>query len=273
MPILDLTHEAQGHRIPLRADALGPGERTLVESTWRGRMVNEHVSARVFAGLLPQLMRAGVPVVRQTEAATMIADELRHARLCAGVLASLGASTTAPMGPLSDIPSHDDAPTAKEALFRNILSICCLSETVAVALINAERLDNDDSPIGDVLRTILADEVTHARFGWRMLEETPLDDGELERLSNYLRLALAHLEAHELAHLSPLPAPATAQAFGACDGAAARSIFRDTVEKVILPRLEQHGFAAQQAWSTRSEPWAREHGDLNGHHGICRQIG
>ena len=67
MAQLDLTYEACAHRIPLPVPLnLSPTERALVENTWRGRMLNEHASARVFAGLLTQLMAAGShPAVRR----------------------------------------------------------------------------------------------------------------------------------------------------------------------------------------------------------------
>ncbi len=257
MPRLDLALEAEAHRIEL-ADTppLTRAERALVESTWRGRMANEHASARVFAGLVPQLMRAEIRPAKQAELATFIADELRHAEQCAGVLVSIGARASAELPDLGDIPAHAECEPLEAAL-RNVLSICCLSETVAVSLINAERIEQSATPIGGVLQAILADEVKHARFGWKLLEDTPLEDAMRARLSDYLRVALAHLELHELAHLSPVPAPNAAMAYGACDGALARDIFYSTVEEVIVPRLEQHGFDAARAWAERSTPSAR----------------
>ena len=76
-----------------------------------------------------------------------------------------------------------------------------------------------------------------------LLEELELDSAMRAGLSAYLPVALAHLEQHELAHLSPLPAPRAAQALGACDGALAREIFHDTVRQVILPGLERLGLS------------------------------
>jgi len=245
MPTLNLRAEAEAFRIELPVSAeLDPVERTVAESTWRGRMVNEHASARVFAGLLPQLMAAEVPASLQAEVAEMVQDELRHARQCAGALLSLGGDPVGELPALEPVPAHEDAETPLEVVLRNVLSICCMSETVAVALIDAERRALEDNPLSDVLRTILADEVKHARFGWRLLEAVELDDGLKARLSFYAKQALAHLEAHELEHLSPLPAPAGAQALGACDGALARDIFHCTVREVIVPGLERHGIHA-----------------------------
>lgn len=226
-------------------------ERKLAVETWRGRMVNEHASAQVFAGLLPQLMRAEIDAERQAEVTAMIAEELEHARLCAGVVAALGERPVGELPEIRPLPAHEDA-TPLEALLRNVLSICCLSETVAVALIDAERLQLDGSVLSDVLRKILADEVGHARFGWRLLEHLELEPALAARLSDYLRVAFAHLETHELAHLNPFPAPTEAcSAAGVCNGTVARKIFFETIEKVIVPRLESHGLDARRAWSER----------------------
>lgn len=239
---LDLTAEAAAHPVDLPpTDGLSELERVVAEETWRGRMVNEHASARVFAGLLPQLMAAEVSAARQADVAKMVQDELRHARLCAGALCSLGAAPIGELPPLEPVPPHADADGPLEVVLRNVLSICCLSETVAVALIDAERRALEGNPLGGVLKSILADEVGHARFGWTLFEEVELDDPLRARLSRYAKIALAHLERHELAHLSPLPAPAGAQAYGACDGALARDIFHATVEDVIRPGLARFG--------------------------------
>ena len=206
----------------------------------------------MFAALIPQMMRAGIEPAKQAQVASMISDELRHARQCAGVLHALGAEPTGELPALDDVPQHSSV-APLEALLRNVLSICCLSETVAVALINAERLELTANPLGDVLARILEDEVQHARFGWKLLEDLDLDADLRANLDHYLRVAFLHLETHELAHLSPLPPPSdAAAALGACDGANAREIFHLTIEQVIVPRLEEHGFAARQAWLQRA---------------------
>jgi hypothetical protein len=229
---------------------LSPRERALVESTWRGRMVNEHVSAQVYAGLLQQGMRAGIPASFLDELASMIAEELQHAKLCAAVLDRLGGDPIATLPELRALPEHRDT-TPLAALLRNVLSVSCLSETVAVALIQAERLDLGDSPAAAILGEILGDEVGHASFGWRLLAALdPLEPDLHAALAAYLPTALEHLVAHELDHLSPAPAPTAAAAYaGACDGENARLVFFSTIDEVIVPGLERHGLPAAQAWS------------------------
>jgi len=137
-------------------------------------------------------------------------------------------------------------------VLRNVLSICCLSETVAVALIGAERLEMPASELRDLLTGIWADEVGHARFGWRLLGRLAptLDAAKKARLADYLEVAFAALVDHELAHL-PLAScpPPEGAALGLCSGAAARELFFATVRTVIVPGIERHGIAAAGAWS------------------------
>lgn len=249
---LDLSAEAEDFRVQLPPlTEFGSVERQLAENTWRGRMLNEHASARVFGGLLGQLMRAGVSAERQTAALRMAQDELRHAKLCAGVLVSLGAPAVGILPELQTLPEHEDAESPTEVLLRNVMSICCLSETIAVALIEAERRALGDNPLAGVLKSIVADEVQHARFGWTLFEETELDDALKARLSAYLGCALSHVEAHELANLSPVCPPNGAQQLGACDGTLAREILYETLEDVIVVGFRRFGIDAGTGWKAQ----------------------
>lgn len=248
---LDLRAEAAAAALPLDGSMLSDVERRAAVGTWRGRMVNEHISARVFAGMIPQMMAAAVPASAIALVADMIAEELRHGVQCAAVVHALGGDAIAELPPLPAVPLHADAPPL-EALLRNVLSISCLSETVAVALIGAERELAGPPAMQSTLTAILADEVGHARFGWRLLETlAPRITPELRaRLGDYLVAAFRHLREHELAHLPPHPAPSVeAERYGVCDGNDARQLFFETVRSVIIPGLEAHGIPAARAWA------------------------
>ena len=252
MTALDLRAEARAISLRLPPPALAdldPLGRAAAISTWRGRMVNEYVSARVFTALADQLGRASLHTAAPRVHA-MIAEERRHGALCAAVVEALGGDAVADIPPLAAVPEHPDAGPL-EAAIRNVLSISCLSETVAVALIDAERRTAGPPELSALLAEILADEVQHARTGWRLLGDLApdLDLPLRERLSDFLVLAFAHLRDHELAHLPPRPSPSpAAEALGVCDGHAARALFFATVEQVIVPGLQAHGLDAAGAW-------------------------
>lgn len=229
-----------------------PHLRDAAIATWRARMVNEHGSARVFSGLAQQLRAAGM--ADDAVACEQFADEeRRHGVLCGAVVEGLGGDALA--RPLEEVafPLHDEVGRL-EAVVRNALSIGCLSETVAVALIGAERLGMDEGPLRALLTEILADEVGHARFGWQLVGRIvpALSPTERARVGAYLTVAFAALEAHELAHLptAVTPPPEGAQ-LGLCSGTDARALFWSTVDEVIVPRLSSLGLDARRAWCGR----------------------
>lgn len=248
--LLDLRTAARLHR-PLVPDL--PELRPAAIATWRGRMVNEYQSAAVFSALSQQAERVGLASAVAQQLSEFEAEERRHGVLCGGVVEALGGEALAEVTTPRPLPEHADVPPL-EGFLRNVLSVSCLSETVAVALIGAERLEMPESPLRDVLSGIWADEVGHARFGWRVAQELlpRLDDAARSRLSLYLRVALRHLELHELLHL-PLTSrpPAAGVALGLCSGPDARVLFYETVTSAILLPLEALGLQAQDAWAAR----------------------
>ena len=251
MTMLDMREAAQEQGLSFDTTLLSDSERETAVATWRGRMVNEHVSARVFAGLVPQMMRAGIDVRMQLEVASMIQEELRHGVLCAAAVEALGGEAVAALPEMAPVPTHEECEPL-ESLLRNILSICCLSETVAVALITAERLETRPAELERALAEILADEVGHARFGWRLLDAlAPRLDADLRgRLGDYLPVASLHLMTYELAHLpvQSVPPSERVEGYGVCNGRDARALFYDTVESVIVPELEARGLPGKVAW-------------------------
>jgi hypothetical protein len=231
-----------------------PDLRDMALATWRGRMVNEHTSAQVFERLARQLAAAGFEDEIVRECAGFADEERRHGVLCGAVVEALGGEARFERPLTAEFPEHEDV-SPREAALRNLLSISCLSETVAVALIGAERLEMPEGPLRELLTRIYADEVGHARFGWRIAARLAmhLDDDARARLGAYLAVAFAHLEAHELAHLNPHAAPPKHGAcLGLCNGNDARALFFATVKEVIVPGLAALGLPAERAWEDRA---------------------
>lgn len=221
--------------------------------TWRARMRNEHGSAHVFASLAEQMREAGFAAEEVEEVAGFAAEERRHGGLCGTVVEALGGEAIVDALPVEALPWHPEL-SPEEGVLCNLLSISCLSETVAVALIGAERFEMPEGALRDLLTEIWADEVGHARFGWRVLSSRAegLSIASKARLSEYLRVAFAHLEEHELAHL-PIAAdpPSEGASLGLCSGKDARELFYETISSAILPPLDALGLGATQAWEGR----------------------
>lgn len=252
MPTLDLRDPARA--LSPKIDDL-PHLREAAIGTWTGRMINEYSSARVFEGLAKQFAAAGVDDVVE-EVRGFASEERRHGVLCGAVVEALGGQARAEIPEGEEYPAHEDAQTPLEAALRNMLSICCLSETVAVSLIGAERIEMPDGELRELLTKIYADEVGHSRFGWRTLARLApaLDDGTKDRLGDYLEVAFDHLVEHELKHL-PVASqpPPDGVTYGLCSGSDARVLFFATVEEVIVPGLEAHGIPARRAWDRVKE--------------------
>ena len=250
--MLDLREEARQH-MPVVPNM--PALKDAAIATWKARMVNEYGSARVFEGLYAQLSPLGLAESDLERLRSFAEDERRHGVLCGSVVEALGGEAIAPPLPVVPFPEHHDV-SPLEAALRNLLSISCLSETIAVSLIGAERLEMPNGPLRELLTGIYADECAHANFGWRLLGKllSKGDENIRERLNPYLQLAFAHLESHELAHL-PIGSqpPKEGTQLGLCSGLDARALFYATIEQIIIPGLTQHGLAAQWAWETRSE--------------------
>lgn len=232
----------------------------MIQRTWLGRMVNEYGSSTVFSQFAAQCrihssdnssdFRISPETLDRLE--EFAAEEHRHGILCGMVGEAFGGQAVAPPLPHTLFPLHEDC-SPIEGILRNLLSICCLSETVAVALIAAEREDMPEGTLKDLLTEIWSDECGHAHFGWRKLQEWLPNDPDLkERLGEYLTVAFGHLETHELKHLPLSSTPPTEGAqFGLCNGREARALFYATVEGIIVPNLEALGIPAQWAWTNR----------------------
>lgn len=248
--VLDVRHAARERAPKIEAD---PAIRSVAIATWRARMINETRSAEVFEALADQLAAAGLDEAGVARCRSFADEERLHGVLCGAVVEALGGEARSELPPDAPVPAHEDAGPVEAAL-RNLLSICCLSETVAVALIGFERESMPDGELKELLTEIYADECGHANFGWRRLGALLPDDPQIrERLGAYLSVAFAHLEAHELAHLPAGGGIPGGEALGLCDGGEARALLRQTVTQVIIPGLESHGLPAAQAWQRRHE--------------------
>ena len=245
---------ALARREPLALPTLGlaePERRAVLES-WRDRVGSEYASARVFAALVPQAMAAGLDADSVRALTEMAAEELDHAVRCARVVVALGGArglAECSLPPLPEVPAHADA-SPLEALLRNVLDVSCISETVAVALVGSERELAATPELEAELAAILADEVGHARFGWRLLEVAvpSLTPRERARLGAYLACALRERVARFAPFLGLPAASRAAQSLGAPAGPTFH-VFVETIEQITVPGLERLGLPAQRAWA------------------------
>jgi len=234
--VLDLRREAR--QTPVALDVtltLDDEARRIAVAEWTGRMVDEQAASRLFAGLLPQMMRAGVDAQFQAATADAVVDELRHARLCAAIVQALGGEARASLTGSEDVPRHDGV-GAVEGLLRNVLDVSCLEETVDVAVLENRYRRARESTFRRVIAEILDDEINHSRLGWRLLQhlEPRIDARMRERLGAYLIPGFARLfERH---------------------AATTRDLLVEVVNEVIVPRLEAFELPAREALQAALAP-------------------
>jgi hypothetical protein len=253
----------RGENAPeLQPDDVFPGDPSAahvgrVRRSWQRRMVHEHESAAVFSQIMPQLMAAEAPLDFKTVVLRCSMDELRHAGLCGQVVEYLGGDARVQTNlEVEDIPRHADT-TPRRAALRNVVFASCLSETVSMALLTAERERCTDPFVRRVLRQLSGDESLHARFGWAYLAyDLGRDEGaSVESLTAYLPTAFEYLEAKMLEEMPAgrIPDDELERAFalGFSHSDHARDLFYSTMTDVIVPRLEDFGLGARAAWTNR----------------------
>lgn len=142
--------------------------RPIVAAVFADRVVGEREARARFARLASELEATGAeqPVIELARRATD--DEHRHALTFAAWAEELGQATD-PLAPFCAAPvGRADLPRAERVLLE-VVSLCCLAETVAAAVLGA-ALDTTRVPmVKDRLHAILKDEVRHAKLGWAHL--------------------------------------------------------------------------------------------------------
>jgi len=253
--VLDLRREvARCPLPPLPIGDLDPTDLAAARTNWAARMVSEHASARVFGTLVGQMMKAGLRADETRRVAAMASQELEHGVLCARVLAALGGEPATELPRLDPVPEHEGASSPLEAVLRNLISVGCCSETVAVALVGSERAsagpDQAYRPLRRVLDQILADEIKHARVGWRILGRLAPDlPTEARRgLDAYLVDVFEHQLRFHAPFLEMGCASEAGTAVGAPHGRSNWLIFVRTMTEIVVPGLSRLGFQAREAW-------------------------
>ncbi len=204
----------------------------------------------MFAGFFDKLLRAGMPGRTLDLARAAMDEERSHAVLCARAVTALGGEALAKLpDPLPRVAQHADADEI-EAVLRDAISIGACSETVAVALLAAEREQAATPDLRDVLDRILADEIGHARLGWKLLDEVlPTAPARLrKRLSAYLVAVFEHQLAFHAPFLDMPRASDRGVSIGAPHGPSSFGVFTSTMTNVTIPGLAARGLAAPRAW-------------------------
>lgn len=223
----------------------------VLSGVWAYRAGAERQAAGRFARLAAALAEQGALAECIALAQRAVDDETRHVGICCAMADAYGGANepavagAEPIGPAT-LPPRD-------RLLYEIVAFCCITETLNASLM---KVALDRARVGAVrhaLRSILKDEVQHARLGWAHLAWARAR-GETSFVAAALPRMLAGAVQEEL--FSPAERAvdgAELEAHGELPEAQRLAIFEACAEHVLVPGFEQHGIdtGPMRAWISR----------------------
>jgi hypothetical protein len=237
-----------------------PVVRDRVGATWAFRTRAEIEATARFARMARELKEAGAEAVVWEGAASASEDEARHRDLCAVVARTWGRPEAIEhVAPRERIGRTEM--DRRDRLLWEVVSVCCLGETMNTALMTRCLEVAKDAQIRDTLHALLKDEVRHARLGWAHLAAERAT-GRGAFLRDVLPLLLeASVEPH---FFEPSNEPWTDRLYdyGELPAAELLGIFVDTLEQVFFKGLDAMGVDTSQgrAWLAERVPGAEPDG-------------
>lgn len=144
---------------------LASKDREALAAIWRQRAQSESAVGNVFAQVAGELAASGAPAELVALAQRAEADEARHAAICEQLAVAYGHE--GPPRPERRARLRDyDQPTVRLRAALHAIHVCCISETIATAFVEACLGACESTVLREIHRDHLGDEVQHARVGW-----------------------------------------------------------------------------------------------------------
>jgi hypothetical protein len=226
-----------------------------MRAAWQARVRSEFRSIQIMTRFLTEVTGAGDPLDVYTAAAELVADEIRHAELCAAVCRRLEVAAPLPEPlPLPDAPGFLALPYPERAL-STAITMLVVNESISTAIIRDLLERCDYPPVRRVLQATVEDEDTHGNFGWDYVAAS-LTRFDRQSRSYWRRLTLQALEPHRAFAARGLSgAPAAGRSLSADDERELARygllspqrqalLFERTLAHEIGPRLRQLGLLA-----------------------------
>jgi hypothetical protein len=158
-------------------EALSSETRAAIATSWRRRARNELSTSTVFATLTRSLVGLSAPHALVRQAAVAVADEVRHAEICAHVARVYwpGGPALEPSPVAEALPASDGESHQLTALLYVVMQ-SCINEGVACAYLQRGLAETTFELARAAVRDILEDEIGHARFGWSLLTSRAMRD-------------------------------------------------------------------------------------------------
>jgi hypothetical protein len=170
--------------------------------------------------------------------------------LCANLARAYGETIDVP--PTESLPVDRAGMSLEEATLVEIMSLCCIAETLSVAALGAILEVTVATDIRDVVQSILKDEASHAKLGWAHLA-AERERGRGGFLGELLPRLMAASIPDDLFLAQGGPENEEALAFGQLPRSRRVTIFCETFDQVIFP-----GFGAVGVDTAAARTWLSE---------------
>ena len=228
-------------------------DRAVLAAIWRDRCRAEAAVGNVFDQLVAELAAVGAPASVIALAQRAAGDEDRHARVCADLAAAYADE------PLERHPArtvrlasaeHADA-RVRTALL--VVHVCCISETIACAFVEACLGACDGPALAEVHRRHLGDEIRHARVGWAYLATLPA--AVLQELAPRLPAILEKQLGSWLGRFAELPEDGVAGHAYPPRAALIEAVY-GALDDMVLPGFDHVGVSTEAArtWLATRRP-------------------
>lgn len=214
----------------------------------------EYYAVGLFGRIASGVAMAAAPFDLVATATRISSDEIRHAdyctrfaSLCTGSDVALSIQRDALEAAAPELPGVDDVDFL-------VAKYAATGETLAAALLLACRKRARDPVARALFRSLLGDEVVHARFGWYYLHWRAPQWSTAQRqvIADRLGEFVADIERSLwYGRDAPEAARAGADALGVLDSETQREVVREVMEEEIVPALDAVGLGASYAWKAR----------------------
>jgi hypothetical protein len=213
-----------------------------LQKHWQHRAVCELRVSSFFATLYAETLRTGAHPNVLELIARAPADELGHAKVCLDMVAHYGGEPVWPEP--CEVPLTGPNVSREDLVTLALVGHCCINETIATAwLQSCFAMAREPAP-RKAIRTLLADEIDHARIGWAHLASKELGPRALVQrcLSALVRANWNTWTRHD----PDLPSEG-APDHGVPPPAETKEIVRAAIRDLVIPGFDRLGFDTRSA--------------------------
>jgi hypothetical protein len=230
--------------------------RASVATAWRSRARSELSTSTVFATLTRSLVRLAAPHAIVRQAATAVADEVRHAEICDHVARAYWPRGPSPEpSPVVASPPEESGDDNDLAALLYVVMHSCINEGVACAYLQRGMAEATFVLARASVRDILEDEIHHARFGWSVLASSVMRRSWRPEVAGALPTLLGRVAEAWTKHECAAPCVGPS-GHGNVEPSAMPEVVRTAYADLILPAFDLVGVDTRpaRAWVT-SQTW------------------